>query len=111
MTHYAYTGLEYAGRVFERRAKRNRSVNGWLPMDGNADRTPAIRWGPIRPWKPTSGKELSSSNIDALSARGNGSLWIGTDSGWSHLVDGDLIQYPDRPAGVAEIIQRARLCE
>jgi hypothetical protein len=25
----------------------------------------------------------------------------------SHLVDGDLIQYPDRPGRVAEIIQRA----
>jgi signal transduction histidine kinase/ligand-binding sensor domain-containing protein len=59
------------------------------------------------PWKPTNGKELLSSNIDALLGARDGSLWIGTDSGLSHLVDGDLIQYPDRPGGVAAIMQRA----
>src|SRR4029077_4455432 len=71
--------------------------------------TGLIRFDGVRfvPWKPTSGKELSSSNIDALLGARDGSLWIGTDSGLSHLVDGDLIQYPDRPGGVAEIIQRA----
>src|SRR4029077_8822489 len=58
-------------------------------------------------WKPTSAKELSSSKIYALLGARDGSLWIGTLSGLSHLVDGDLIQYPDRPGGVAEIIQRA----
>ena len=59
------------------------------------------------PWKSTSGKELSSSHISALLGARDGSLWIGTYSGLSHLVDGKLIQYPDRPGGVAEIIQRA----
>lgn len=71
--------------------------------------TGLMRFDGVRfvPWKPTSAKELPSSNIDALLGARDGSLWIGTDSGLSHLVDGDLIQYPDRPGGVAEIIQRA----
>ena len=68
-----------------------------------------LRFDGVRfvPWKPTSGKELSSSHITALLGARDGSLWIGTDSGFSHLVDGKLIQYPDRPGGVASIVQRA----
>ncbi|HEY2470468.1 MAG TPA: two-component regulator propeller domain-containing protein [Terracidiphilus sp.] len=73
--------------------------------------TPAglLRFDGVRfvPWKPTSGKELSSSHISALLGARDGSLWIGTDSGLSHLVDGKLIQYPERPGGVASIVQRA----
>jgi signal transduction histidine kinase/ligand-binding sensor domain-containing protein len=72
--------------------------------------TGLMRFDGVRfvPWRPKSGKELSLSNIYALLAARDGSLWIGTDnSGLSHLVDGDLIQYPDRPGGVGEIMQRA----
>jgi streptogramin lyase len=68
-----------------------------------------LRFDGVRfvPWKPTNGKELSPSNIHALLGARDGSLWIGTDSGLSHLVDGKVIQYHDRPGGVAEIMQRA----
>ena len=76
----------------------------WIGTQAGLMRFDGVRFVP---WKPTSGKELLSSNIDALLGARDGSLWIGTDSGLSHLVDGDLIQYPDRPGGVGAIMQRA----
>ena len=72
--------------------------------------TGLMRFDGVRfvPWRPKSGEESSLSNIYALLGARDGSLWIGTDnSGLSHLVDGDLIQYPDRPGGVGEIMQSA----
>jgi signal transduction histidine kinase/ligand-binding sensor domain-containing protein len=76
----------------------------WIGTQAGLMRFDGVRFVP---WKPTSGEELSSSNITALLAARDGSLWIGTDSGLSHLVDGDLIRYPDRPGGVTGIIQCA----
>jgi len=72
-------------------------------------KTGLMRFDGVRfvPWKPTSGKELSLSYIAALLGARDGSLWIGTASGLSHLVDGNLIQYPGPPGGVQEIMQRA----
>jgi ligand-binding sensor domain-containing protein len=68
-----------------------------------------LRFDGVRfvPWKAAGGNELSSPRITALLGARDGSLWIGTDSGLSHLVDGKLIQYPDRPGGVPSIMQRA----
>jgi signal transduction histidine kinase/ligand-binding sensor domain-containing protein len=76
----------------------------WIGTQAGLMRFDGVRFVP---WKPTSGEELSSSNITALLGARDGSLWIGTDSGLSHLVDGDLFQDPDRPGGVTDIIQRA----
>jgi signal transduction histidine kinase/ligand-binding sensor domain-containing protein len=76
----------------------------WIGTQAGLMRFDGVRFVP---WKPTSGEELSSSNITALLGARDGSLWIGTDSGLSRLVDGDLIQDPDRPGGVTDIIQRA----
>ena len=76
----------------------------WIGTQAGLMRFDGVRFVP---WKPRNGQELSSSNITALLGARDGSLWIGTDSGLSHLVDGDLIQYPDRPGGVTEIMQRA----
>jgi signal transduction histidine kinase/ligand-binding sensor domain-containing protein len=76
----------------------------WIGTQAGLMRFDGVRFVP---WRPRNGQELSSSNITALLGARDGSLWIGTDSGLSHLVDGDLIQYPDRPGGVTEIMQRA----
>jgi signal transduction histidine kinase/ligand-binding sensor domain-containing protein len=107
MTQYAHTAWRMQdGYLNGGPTAIAQTTDGYLWI---GTQTGLMRFDGVRfvPWKPTSGKELSSSNIDALLAARDGSLWIGTDSGLSHLVDGDLIQYPDRPGGVAEIIQRA----
>jgi signal transduction histidine kinase/ligand-binding sensor domain-containing protein len=77
----------------------------WIGTQAGLMRFDGVRFVP---WRPKSGEESSLSNIYALLGARDGSLWIGTDnSGLSHLVDGDLIQYPDRPGGVGEIMQSA----
>ena len=75
----------------------------WIGTENGLLRFDGVRFVP---WKPEGGNRLSS-RISALLGARDGSLWIGTDSGLSHLVHGDLIQYPDRPGGVVEIIESA----
>src|ERR1700685_1047564 len=76
----------------------------WIGTQAGLMRFDGVRFVP---WKPRNRQELSSSNITELLGARDGTLWIGTASGLSHLVDGNLIQYPDRPGEVLSIVQGA----
>ena len=107
MTQYAHTAWRIQDGFFNGIPTAvTQTTDGYLWI---GTKTGLMRFDGVRfvPWKPTSGKELSLSYIAALLGARDGSLWIGTASGLSHLVDGNLIQYPDRTAGVQEIMQRA----
>ena len=107
MTQYAHTAWRIQDGFFnDVPTAVTQTTDGylWIGTKNGLMRFDGVRFVP---WKPTSGKELSSSYIAALLGARDGSLWIGTASGLSHLVDGDLIQYPDQPGVVGEIMQRA----
>ena len=107
MTQYAHTAWRIEdGFLNGVPTAVTQTTDGYLWIGTKAG---LMRFDGVRfvPWKPTSGKELPSSYIAALLGARDGSLWIGTASGLSHLVDGDLIQYPDQPGVVGEIMQRA----
>jgi ligand-binding sensor domain-containing protein len=106
MTQYAHTAWRIQDGFFNHVPTAvTQTTDGylWIGTKNGLMRFDGVRFVP---WKPTSGKELSSSYIAALLGARDGSLWIGTASGLSHLVDGDLIQYPDQPGVVGEIMQR-----
>jgi ligand-binding sensor domain-containing protein len=107
MTQYAHTAWRIQdGFLNGEPSAIAQTTDGYLWI---GTKTGLLRFDGVRfvPWKPTSGKELSLSYIAALLGARDGSLWIGTASGLSHLVDGNLIQYPGPPGGVQEIMQRA----
>jgi signal transduction histidine kinase/ligand-binding sensor domain-containing protein len=107
ITQYAHTAWRIQDGFFnDVTTAVTQTTDGYLWI---GTKTGLMRFDGVRfvPWKPTSGKELSSSYIAALLGARDGSLWIGTASGLSHLVDGDLIEYPDQPGVVQEIMQRA----
>jgi signal transduction histidine kinase/ligand-binding sensor domain-containing protein len=107
ITQYAHTAWRIQDGFFNGEPSAiAQTTDGYLWI---GTKTGLMRFDGVRfvPWKPTSGKELSLTDTDALLGARDGSLWIGTASGLSHLVDGDLIQYPDQPGEVPEIIQRA----
>jgi signal transduction histidine kinase/ligand-binding sensor domain-containing protein len=107
ITQYAHTAWRIHDGVFNGTPTAiTQTTDGYLWIGTQIG---LMRFDGVRfvPWKPTSGKELSSSDIFALLGARDGSLWIGTGSGLSHWVDGNLIQYPDRPGEVLSIVQRA----
>jgi signal transduction histidine kinase/streptogramin lyase len=107
ITQYAHTAWRIQDGVFNGTPTAiTQTTDGYLWIGTQIG---LMRFDGVRfvPWKPTSGKELSSSDIFALLGARDGSLWIGTGSGLSHWVDGNLIQYPDRPGEVLSIVQRA----
>ena len=107
MTQYAHTAWRMQdGFINGVTTAVTQTTDGYLWIGTQAG---LMRFDGVRfvPWKPTSGKTMSSSYINALLGARDGSLWIGTASGLSHLVDGNLIQYPDRPSEVLSIVQGA----
>ena len=107
ITQYAHTAWRIQDGFFNGIPTAvTQTTDGYLWI---GTKTGLMRFDGVRfvPWKPTSGKEFSLSYIAALLGASDGSLWIGTASGLSHLVDGNLIQYPDQTGEVHEIMQRA----
>jgi signal transduction histidine kinase/ligand-binding sensor domain-containing protein len=86
--------------------------SAWRTQDGFVDRPVAVtqtadgyvwiatRDGLVRfdgvkftPWSPLPGESLPSRGLSALLGARDGSLWIGTPGGLSHLKDGHLFNY------------------
>jgi signal transduction histidine kinase/ligand-binding sensor domain-containing protein len=59
------------------------------------------------PWSPLPGESLPSPGFGALLGARDGSLWIGTPGGLSHLKDGHLFNYTTtaRSPGISAIVQ------
>ncbi len=73
----------------------------WVGTDAGLFKFDGVRFVP---WKPPSGEELLSTQINSLLSAQDGSLWIGTESGLAHLVNNRLILYQKNEGWAAEDI-------
>ena len=115
-------------------AERNRQIRlsqfghrSWRVQDGALNGSPAsfaqtsdgyiwigtqnelLRFDGVRlaRWIPPAGRELPESRIWTLLGSRDGSLWIGTDAGLSHLNNRELVTFPDPVGHVNSIIEKS----
>jgi len=74
----------------------------WLGTEFGLVRFDGVRFVP---WSPPPGQRLPSSNILALLAARDGTLWIGTLDGLASWKDGKLILYPEIHGGVFALLE------
>ena len=74
----------------------------WIGTGDGLLRFDGVRFAP---WAAHKGQKLPNSFIWSLLAARDGTLWIGTKGGLAHLINGDLIDFPDTRAAVLSILQ------
>jgi ligand-binding sensor domain-containing protein len=85
---------------------RAQTIDGyfWIGTTSGLLRFDGVRFVP---WKPKPKQNLPVAVVTSLLADPDGSLWIGTARGLSHMVGGNLINFPDTVGYVESILQDA----
>ena len=104
ISQYAHTAWRVQDGVFNIPTTMAQTSDGYIWFGTQFG---LIRFDGIRfvPWTPPNGEELMSVRIDSLLAADDGSLWIGTAGGLSHLQDHHLTNYVNNPGVVVSVIQ------
>jgi signal transduction histidine kinase/ligand-binding sensor domain-containing protein len=106
ITQYGHTAWRVLDGYFASPTAIAQTTDGYIWI---GTRDGVLRFDGVKftPWTPAEGQALPGRGISALRGASDGSLWIGTTRGTAQLKDGQLINYPSKPAmsGVGAIIE------
>jgi signal transduction histidine kinase/ligand-binding sensor domain-containing protein len=105
ISQYAHTAWRMQDGVFATKPNSIAQTSDgylWIGTGEGLLRFDGVRFSP---WAAHKGQKLPNSFIWSLLAARDGTLWIGTKGGLAHLVNGELIDFPDTRAAVLSILQ------
>lgn len=104
ISQYAHTAWRIQDGFFSAPNAITQTTDGyiWIGTLNGLVRFDGVRFVP---WTAPKGQSLPDMRITSLLGAHDGSLWIGTTAGLSHLKDGELVNYPGTPIGISNIIQ------